>query len=141
MRNRAHLRYKEIMSFARCMAFAMLAAAPFAAVAQDNSPPRTPADPSDPAVAAAPPAYESVFRDYLKAAEQDELPATAWREANDNAGRLGGHAGQAKASAETAIFVTPATPATPAAAAPASAPAPDNHGHHRGMHRDSKGNS
>lgn len=115
------------MSFARFMAFAMLAAAPFAVAAQDNAARHTPADPTDPAVAVTPPSYESAFRNYRKAADQEALPDSAWRDANDEAGKLGGHSGQARAAVAPENSVVPATPA------PAAPPA--RHIHH-GMPRD-----
>jgi hypothetical protein len=124
----AHFRYKEIMSFVRCMAFAMLAAASLAAVAQDDTPPRIAADPADPAGAAAPLSYASAFRNYLKASGQEEIPDNAWRAANDEVRRLGGHAGQAQARAPEPTSSTPPS-------------APPGHGHHHGAHPGSGENS
>lgn len=113
------------MSFAYCMAFTLLALAPFAVAAQDTAHSR---DPADPAGAAAPPVYESAFRNYLKTPGQEEASDTAWRDANIEVGRLGGHAGHAKAA-------EPSPTATTAPSAPKAAPAA--HEHHHGMRHGS----
>jgi hypothetical protein len=82
---------KEIMSPGHWMAIAALLAAPIATTAQEKR-----ADPTDPSAAAAPYRYESAFRRYQPVSETEESPAQAWRAANDEMGRLGGHAGHVK---------------------------------------------
>ncbi len=50
-------------------------------------------DPADASVRAPKPVYRSAFAGYRPYGEEDP---SRWREANDEAGRLGGHAGHAK---------------------------------------------
>lgn len=78
------------MSLGRWMAIAMLVAAPIAATAQENSRAK---DPTDPTAAAVPARYESAFGRYQPLVESEESPVQAWRAANDEMGKLGGHAG------------------------------------------------
>src|SRR5512134_313911 len=49
-------------------------------------------DPADPAVPGPALQYESVFNEYRKVPERDQ---TSWERANEEVGRLGGHAGHA----------------------------------------------
>jgi hypothetical protein len=42
------------------------------------------------------PAYESAFREYRPATEEKTTPVQVWRNANDEMGRLKGHAGHLK---------------------------------------------
>ena len=79
------------MSFARWSAIFALALAPLAAVAQDKP---TQAEPADPAAAVPASRYESAFHNYRAFVDSNEPPAKAWRAANDEMGRLGGHMGQ-----------------------------------------------
>ena len=46
--------------------------------------------------------YESAFKNYHSASEEDEPPDHVWRSANEEVGRLCGHAGHMKADAEAA---------------------------------------
>lgn len=83
------------MSPDRWTAILILLSAPFAVAAQEVA--RT-SDPADPAAAIAPARYESAFCNYRPLAETDESPAQAWRAANDEVGRLGGHQGHMAAT-------------------------------------------
>ncbi|CAN5673203.1 hypothetical protein BH11PSE12_BH11PSE12_27090 [soil metagenome] len=51
-------------------------------------------DPADATKGVANPVYESAFEDYQAWHEITETPGQRWRAANDEMGRLGGHAGQ-----------------------------------------------
>lgn len=107
--------FEKNMTLEQYLAFGVLASLPFAAIAQQA--PQKP----DPLAATAPvPAstYASAFKDYRAVADEQATPDKAWRAANDEVGRLGGHAGHARGNAEAA-------PATPAPAQPA----PMHHGH------------
>ncbi|RJG03504.1 hypothetical protein D3878_19465 [Noviherbaspirillum sedimenti] len=78
------------------MAVGVLASLPFAAIAQ-----QTPQKP-DPLAANAPvPAstYVSAFKNYQAAADEQATPDKAWRAANDEVAKLGGHAGHIKSDA------------------------------------------
>lgn len=80
------------------------------------------------AAAQEPLAYDSAYADYRPYREE---PPLAWREANDEAARIGGHAGIFTAGMPHAHGAKP-----PAAPAPAAAPAVPakppaaHHGHH-----------
>ena len=58
--------------------------------------------PDEPSLKPATPAYKSAFADYRPAAEEKETPALLWRSANDEMGRLKGHAGQIREAPATA---------------------------------------
>lgn len=88
---------------ATCLTIVVMAT-PVLAGAQQKARP----DPADPAAAAPAPAYDSVFRTYVP---QREVKPAAWKDINDEMGRLGGHAGHTRDSVD------------PAAPAPATAPA------------------
>ena len=95
-----------------CFALAALLAA--GAAAQDSARPH----PADPKAGGNARPYEPVLRDYRPYAE----PETGrWREANQEAGRLGGHAGHTRKAAEAP---------KPADKAPAG-----GHGAHHGGHK------
>jgi hypothetical protein len=85
--------FEEIMSFAYWLTVAALASLPFAVVAQQKQ------NQSDPTNANAPvsgAAYESAFKNYQPAADQQQSPDKTWRAANEEVGKLGGHAGNMK---------------------------------------------
>lgn len=117
------------MVFARCMSIVTLAAAPFAAVAQDRTPRP---DPLAPAGTVSQPAYESVFRSYRTMPALPEAGA-GWQDANSEVGALGGHAGHAR----QAKPVDSAAAGDPGAL---SSPAPSGHDQH-GMHHGARGKS
>ncbi len=72
--------------------------------------PRRP-DPADPAAPVPAARYESAFTGYKRLGDDK---AADWRRANDEAGRLGGHAGQVPGS----VPPRQAAPSSPPAAAP-----------------------
>ncbi len=75
--------------------------------------------PDDPSQKQATPTYKSAFTDYRSAADEKQTPVQLWRSANDEMGRLKGHAGQIRE--------------TPPAASP------DAHsGHHSSASKDTK---
>lgn len=96
------------MSPERWMAIAILVTLPAAVTAQEK--PRA-ADPTDPAAAAAPYRYESVFSRYQPIPDSEEAPENLWRAANEEMGKLGGHAGHVKAT--TGIARSDTAPAPP----------------------------
>jgi len=75
----------------KTIAFALAACFAGSAVAQHQGRP----DPADPGASAPAPAYESAFRGYRPYRHPD---LARWREANDEVGRAGGHAGHLKSS-------------------------------------------
>lgn len=46
--------------------------------------------------------YKSAFESYQSMADSDATPASAWRAANDEVGRIGGHAGSMRSAQESA---------------------------------------
>lgn len=88
---------------ATCLSIVVMAT-PVLACAQQKARP----DPADPAAAAPAPAYDSAFKTYVP---QGEIKPATWKDINDEMGRLGGHTGHTRDSAD------------PAAPGPATAPA------------------
>lgn len=84
-------------------AVALLAAIAGSAHAQQPAPP----DPAVPSVPVAKPAYQSVFTDYRPWAEGTP---DRWRAANEEVGRLRGHAGHVKPAAEPPATAAPSKP-------------------------------
>lgn len=84
-------------------AFAILPGAHFARAAQPTAKQSNPADPGAPTGVFR---YESAFGSY-RAATEESQPAKAWRSANDDMGKLGGHAGHMKEAAGQATTVAP----------------------------------
>jgi hypothetical protein len=102
-------------------AFALLQAP---LVLAQGSSPREPAA-TEPLVL---PDHASAFKTY-RPYRDEERPA--WREVNDEVGRVGGHIGVLKADAQDA---TPAPSPAPAAPASAQRPMPREGGHGHGRH-------
>lgn len=96
------------MKSKQLFAVAAVAAAATAAAQEPRRP-----DPANPAAAAPAVRYQSPFEGYRSLA--DDKPAD-WRQSNDEAGRLGGHAGQVPGS-------VPPRPAAQSAAPAGKAPA------------------
>ncbi|MES2535577.1 MAG: hypothetical protein V4632_06855 [Pseudomonadota bacterium] len=86
------------MSFPKWLAMAALASLPFAAAAQAQ---KQAPDPTDANVTIHAAAYDSAFRKYQPAGEQNETPDKVWRAANDEMQRLGGHAGHMKGAGDS----------------------------------------
>ena len=114
---------------------AVLLLMPATAVAQDRAAHRPDVRPeaADPRAATVPLVHRSALSSYRRTGGEDP-PATAWREANDTVGRIGGwraYAREAQAGASTA----PSASSPPAnASAPPSTSAlparPAGHSHH-----------
>lgn len=92
------------MSLVRWSAIFALALAPLAVIAQDKP---MQADPADPAEIVPASQYESAFHNFRAFVDLKESPAKAWRAANDEMGRVGGHMGQID---ETPASVNPDKP-------------------------------
>lgn len=84
------------MSFVHWFAIAAFAAAPAALAGQEK---RQQPDPADPAAEVASFTYRSAFSGYQPARDEQESPDKTWRAANEEIGRLGGHAEHIKGSA------------------------------------------
>ncbi|MDQ9170066.1 hypothetical protein Q8A64_06525 [Oxalobacteraceae bacterium R-40] len=82
------------MSIAYYLSTFILAATPLAVAAQAPSS----AGPAEATAAVLPYEYKSAFQDYLPMAGSSEAPEKVWREANDEVGRIGGHAGYMRAA-------------------------------------------
>jgi hypothetical protein len=91
------------MKAALMAAFAVLPCTHFALAAPPAAKQWNPADPGAPAGAFR---YESAFDNY-RAATAESQPVKAWRSANDEMGKLGGHAGHMKEAAGQAATVAP----------------------------------
>jgi hypothetical protein len=98
------------MSFAHWLIVAALASVPFAAVAQQIQNHAGPSDANAPIPAST---YESAFKNYKPAADEQEPPDKRWRAANDEVRKLGGHAGHVEDNSTAPSARTPA-PAMPA---------------------------
>lgn len=92
------------MTLEQFLAIGVLASLPLAAIAQ-QAPQK--ADPLSANATVPASTYVSAFKDYRAATDESATPDKAWRAANDEVARLGGHAGHVKSDA-------------PAQAAPAS---------------------
>jgi hypothetical protein len=84
------------MSFAHSLAVAALASLPLAAIGQQYQQHHHPANPVDASTNVPASSYESVFKNYKAAADEQESPDKTWRAANDEVAKLGGHAGHIK---------------------------------------------
>lgn len=108
---------------ATCLYWVVLATPALAGAQQKVRP-----DPADPAAAAPALTYDSAFKTYVP---QREVKPAAWKDLNDEMGRLGGHAGHTRGSANP---VAPAPATAPANKSPAqqTKPAAGGHaGHHK----------
>lgn len=87
---------------------------------------------ADPNLGTAAPAYRSAFEDYRKFRPG---PVSAWKNANDTVGAVGGHVGAVKDAPAPRAAAAPAADAAPEAPAPAAVPtvpvtpAPAGHQH------------
>lgn len=85
-------------------------------------------NPADPAAAAPPPAYRSVFGDLAKGVAEGQVD---WREANGDVAQFPrGHADYVKWEAQQSGAGPATSPAPAASAAPPAAPRPQGHQHH-----------
>jgi hypothetical protein len=81
------------MTLKQWLAVGVLASMPYAASAQPSA--QQP-DPHDANATVSASGYESAFKNYQAAADEQESPNNAWRAANDEVAKLGGHAGHMK---------------------------------------------
>lgn len=107
------------MSFSRWLTAIAVVSLPLGALAQQKQLPLHPGDANAPASAFT---YESAFKNYQSATEPETTPDKAWRGANDEMGKLGGHVGHMKGN-------SPST-ARKQSAAPAQKSAPVDHSKH-----------
>lgn len=77
------------MSFTQWLAAAVVSL-PCVAFAQNTL------DPTDPQIEVPVFSYRSAFKNYQPVVDEKQAPDKHWRAANEEAGRLGGHAGQLK---------------------------------------------
>lgn len=118
------------MSFFRWLAIAAIAITPAVHAAQN---PAESIDPADPSAAAAPFRYESAFSSYRSVKSDEATPDKVWRAANEEMGRLGGHAGHMK-DGNTSLAPSSGNVGNATAASSAQPSAmPANHSGH-GMH-------
>ncbi|GAB3540448.1 hypothetical protein GCM10027343_09540 [Noviherbaspirillum agri] len=106
------------MSFFHWAAVAMLSALPPGAIAGQQ----TLSDPVDARASGTPITYESVFKSYRAALEEQESPDKTWRSANATVGKLGGHSGHIASGESDGA-------AAPAEATEAASPMPVREGH------------
>ncbi len=85
---------------------AALATLPSAHSALAAQPTPRQSNPADPGAPTGKFRYESAFGNY-RAATGESQPAKAWRSANDEMGKLGGHAGHMKEAAGPATTIAP----------------------------------
>lgn len=83
------------MSPNQWLAFAAWVFVPFAAFAQQKQSQYAPTDANAPVHAVN---YASAFKSYRTASNEAQSPDKVWRFANDETGKLGGHAGQMKSA-------------------------------------------
>lgn len=117
------------MSSQKWLAFVTLAALHGAALAQQKPLATNPADPSAPAAVLR---HDAAFNAYQAASHAQPSPDKAWRAANEEMEKLGGHAGHLK-DARRQTPAPAAVPVIPASAATVAQPgkaAPADHGTH-----------
>ncbi|MFC7514392.1 hypothetical protein ACFQUU_05190 [Herbaspirillum sp. GCM10030257] len=73
---------------------------PMTATAQQNQVQFAPTDANAPITVIG---YESAFKGYRASRDEEKTPDKVWRFANEEMGRLGGHAGQIKADASQPV--------------------------------------
>jgi hypothetical protein len=95
------------MTLKQWLAVGVVASFPFAATAQLA--PQQP-DPLDANATVPASAYESAFKNYQAAAGEQKSPDKAWRAANDEMAKLGGHVGHMKDEAAASSAPAQAAP-------------------------------
>lgn len=113
------------MSSKKWLAAAAWALAPVVAAAAQKQAQPNPVDAAAPSGAVA---YESAFRNYRTSSDASETPDKTWRSANEQVGRLAGHAGHMKDGEDNAVQ-SAASPEE-SSAAPQEGGAADHHKHH-----------
>jgi hypothetical protein len=84
------------MSSKQWLAVVAWVVVPMTATAQQKHPQFAPTDANAPITNIG---YESAFKGYRASGDEEKTPDKVWRSANEEMGRLGGHAGQMKNSA------------------------------------------
>lgn len=107
------------MSSKQWLAAAAWAFLPLAASAQQKQD----SNPTDPGAPVASVRYESAFKTFRSSQEDGPSPDKAWRSANEEMGRLGGHVGHMKEAA-------PQSSSSPAANPPAQKQGANDHSKH-----------
>lgn len=110
------------MSSRQWLALAAWVLVPVAAVAQEKQTQVVPTDAAAPVTAIT---YESAFKGYRSLTDDGNTPDKVWRSANQEMGKLGGHAGQMKDGVGQ-----PAETSGAALPAPAQGGAVDHSKHH-----------
>jgi hypothetical protein len=108
------------MTLKQWLAVGVLASLPFAATAQQAPQQPNPLDANATVPAST---YESAFKNYQTAADEQASPDKAWRFANDEMAKLRGHVGHMKDE-------VPASSTSPASSTPAQAAPMDQSKHH-----------
>lgn len=93
------------MPFLYWTAVAVLATLPLTVAAQEQNPPSGPDAPNAKVPALV---YQSAFRHYRPAADEEGPPDKIWRTANEEMQRLGGHTGHLKDASKTRPGEAPA---------------------------------
>ncbi|MEC4722889.1 MULTISPECIES: hypothetical protein [Noviherbaspirillum] len=109
------------MSSKQWLAVAAWVCVPLAASAQQQTQPN-PLDANAPTAAVS---YESAFKNFRASNDEGTTPDKLWRSANDEMGKIGGHAGHMKDAGSTPV--APANANTPA---PQQGGAVDHSKHH-----------
>jgi hypothetical protein len=95
------------MTVKQWLAVGVLASLPFAATAQQAPQQPNPLDANATVPAST---YESAFKNYQSTADEQASPDKAWRSANDEMAKLGGHAGHMKDDAPPSSVPARAVP-------------------------------
>lgn len=95
------------MSLAHWLTVAALASLPLAAMGQQHQQNHRSANPVDANAGIPASSYESVFKNYQAAADEQESPDKTWRAANEEVAKLGGHAGHIKSGSTTSSAPAP----------------------------------
>jgi hypothetical protein len=98
------------MSSKQWLAVAAWVFLPLAASAQQKHPESNPLDPDAPVSAIR---YESAFKNIRASTDESESPDKVWRAANEQMGKLAGHAGHMKDSDSQPVASPAATDAPP----------------------------
>jgi hypothetical protein len=99
------------MSSKQWLALAAWVLVPVAAIAQEKQTQPAPTDATAPVTAIS---YESAFTGYRTPSDEGNTPDKVWRSANEEMGKLGGHAGQMKDGASQPTGTSSAAPSAPA---------------------------
>ena len=99
------------MSSKQWLALAAWVLVPVATIAQEKQTQYAPTNAAAPVTAIS---YESAFKGYRSPSDEGNTPDKVWRSANEEMGKLGGHAGQMKDSPSQPAGTSNAAPSAPA---------------------------